>query len=338
MAKNFNQTFSPPKQGFHGAFVISLDFELLWGLLDLENPMKYEKAIDGGRKAVYQMLELFQSYNIHATWGIVGLMTRNSIEECMAHQPNVLPCYTQPQMSAYTHLSQLSNYSPKLLFASDIIKHIAMIPFQEIGSHTYSHYYCLEDGQNRDSFRSELNMARNVTCQYNKGLRSIILPRNQFNPLYADILKESGFKNYRGTEKTWFYTACDRKRQKSIIRRSARILDNYLNIAGYHCYDYSEVKDVYGLNNLRSSRYFRPYSERLSFLEPLRMRRIKNQVKYAAINNKIFHMWWHPYSIGNHTAENISILEEIMLYYQDMHKRYNMNSYNMGELGEMLET
>ena len=331
---NRNKELAKKQQG---SFVISLDFELLWGMLDLENIGRFEKAVKGSRNAVKAMLDLFQRYGIHATWGIVGLMTYSDIESCIASQPEKKPHYTQSKMSAYLHLNQLSGCDPELLFAPAVIRQIASYPGQEIGSHSYSHYYCLEEGQDREAFQQDVQMAREVTLPYNGQLKTIILPRNQYNPQYADILLNNGFQNYRGTEDTWFYRACGRKRQKSVIRRGARILDNYLNIAGHHCYDYTEVKDENGLNNIRSSRYFRPYSPKLSFAEPLRIRRIKAQMRYAAKHHMIFHMWWHPYNMGVHTQENLKNLEEILRFFGKMKEQYHMRSVNMGELGDQLQ-
>ena len=321
----------------HGTMVISLDFELLWGLLDTPRPMAYKDSVIGGRKAVPAILALFEKYRIHATWGVVGLMARGSIEECRRNQPAILPDYCDVGLSSYSHFDALAGIDGELLFAGDLIGAIKNTPYQEIGSHTYSHFYCLEAGQKKEAFDSDLEMNRAAMCEYAGRIKSIILPRNQYNPAYADILKENGLKNYRGNENTWFNRPCDRKRKNRLLRKCTRLLDNYLDIFGHHCYPYSEIKNENGLNNIRSSRFFRPYTTALRFLEPLRIRRIKKQMRRAAKGKMVFHLWWHPHNFGTNTEQNLKNLESLLQYYEYLNARYRMQSLNMGELGDLLE-
>ena len=57
-----------------GTLVVSLDFELFWGMLDVCTLDEYRENVLGGRKAIPQMLQLFEKYNIHATWAAVGFL------------------------------------------------------------------------------------------------------------------------------------------------------------------------------------------------------------------------------------------------------------------------
>lgn len=56
-----------------GQFVISLDFELLWGVRDHSNKQAYGQNVLGARDAVPRMLELFEGHGIRATWATGGL-------------------------------------------------------------------------------------------------------------------------------------------------------------------------------------------------------------------------------------------------------------------------
>ena len=49
-----------------GTLIISLDFELFWGMLDVCPLEKYQDHVLGGRKAIPGLLALFQKYGIHA--------------------------------------------------------------------------------------------------------------------------------------------------------------------------------------------------------------------------------------------------------------------------------
>lgn len=50
-----------------GAFVISLDFELLWGVRDHADRSSYGRNILGGRAAIPRMLDLFERHGVRAT-------------------------------------------------------------------------------------------------------------------------------------------------------------------------------------------------------------------------------------------------------------------------------
>lgn len=320
----------------YGSLVISLDFELMWGILDHDDPMDYKENIAGVWETIPEMLRLFEKHHIHATWGIVGLLANRDLAECRNNIPELLPGYADTNLSAYAHFGELEKYDTKCICAPELIEQIAHTKHQEIGTHTYSHYYCAEKGQSEKEFRRDLQKAREVLTPYSGCVRTLIFPRNQLNRKYTDAIGGAGFMNYRGNEEMWIYASCATNKFKVWIQRALRLLDSYIGITGHNCYDYSDIPDAHGLNNIKSSRFFRPYSKKLFFLEPIRMRRIKKQMKHAAIHHQVFHLWWHPHNFGVNRKENFRNLNEILEYYDFLKERYGMKSLNMGELGESL--
>lgn len=319
----------------YGSLIISLDFELIWGILDHADPMKYKNNIEGAWDVIPRMLRLFEKHQIHATWGIVGLLANKSIADCRRNMPEILPKYADENLSTYSHFKKLERVSVKYLCAPELIRLIADTKYQEIGSHTYSHYYCAEKGQSKEEFKCDLRKAKealNFNCE---NVRSLILPRNQLNEKYKDVMRAEGFVNYRGNEKMWIYQPCELKKYNSVIRRLLRLMDHYISISGHNCYNYSEISDGQGLNNIRSSRFFRPYSRQLAFLEPIRMHRIKRQMRHAARYHQVFHIWWHPHNFGTNVEKNFRNLIKLIRYYELLNKRYGMRSLNMGEVGNI---
>lgn len=319
----------------YGSFVISLDFELMWGILDRSDPMDYKDNVLGAWDVIPKMLRLFEKHHIHATWGVVGMIANKSIEECVIAPPKRFPDYADKNLSSYSHLDELKGCDTRYIFAPELIKKIADTKYQEIGSHTYSHYYCSEEGQSGKAFQCDLAKAREALKPYKENVKSLILPRNQINKEYMEVIRTEGFVNYRGHETMWIYEPCGVKKSKGIIRRILRLADHYICLSGHNCYGYDEIKDDNGLNNIKSSRFFRPYSKVLSFLEPLRMHRIKSQMKYAATHHMVFHMWWHPHNFGVNKKENFRNLVEIINYFELLREKYGMKSLNMGEVGEI---
>ncbi len=84
-----------------GALVISLDFELYWGVRDKRSLAQYGRNILGGRKAIPRMLDLFAERDVGATWATVGFVFCGSKDELMEVRPPLLPHYADPRLSAY---------------------------------------------------------------------------------------------------------------------------------------------------------------------------------------------------------------------------------------------
>jgi peptidoglycan/xylan/chitin deacetylase (PgdA/CDA1 family) len=95
------------------------------------------------------MLELFQHYQIHATWATVGFLLCRDRSELLAAVPNTLPQYEDDALNPYTHLYEVGNAEEDdpFHFAKSLVDLIVDTPGQELGSHTFSHYYCLEPGR-----------------------------------------------------------------------------------------------------------------------------------------------------------------------------------------------
>jgi hypothetical protein len=87
----------------NGIFTISLDFELYWGVRDKKAINDYESNLNGVKKAVKGMLELFERYDIHATWSAVGFLFADSVEELKVHSPRKKPSYSNVNLNPYIY-------------------------------------------------------------------------------------------------------------------------------------------------------------------------------------------------------------------------------------------
>lgn len=317
-----------------GRFVVSLDFELLWGVFDHETKDTFSKRILGARDGVPQLLDLFQKYDIHATWGVVGLLFAENANEMREYFPKIKPNYSNAKLSAENHLKSVGKNENEdgFHFASSLIDKILHSKNQEVGSHTYSHYYCKEEGQNTETFQSDLESAQKIAKdKKNITLKSLIFPRNQFLNEYIKVAKKCGFETIRGNSKHYAYN------NSTLVARAIRLIDSYVNICGLKCY---KTEDCYGdgIFNIPASRFFRQYDNRLRILEGLKLSCIKQQMKHAAKRGKVFHFWWHPHNIGLNTEKNLQQLEEIFKFYVKLNKQYGFESKNMKELSEEIYT
>lgn len=318
-----------------GIFVTSLDFELYWGIRDKQTIQQYEENLLGVYNAVQQVLDVFKDYGIHATWATVGFLFFESIDHLKQHIPNTLPNYVNSALSPYKYISESKTLDKAFHFAPELIKLIHLQPGQEIGTHTFSHYYCLEAGQSFEAFKDDISSAIQLARSKNFQLKSLIFPRNQCNSDYLSMLHEMGISCYRGNERHWIYKAANGQTAGETCR-VLRLLDTYFNFSGYHTYSPQELRKEKPFN-IPSSRFLRPYSKRLSLFDPLRLRRITKAMDDAALNHKIFHIWWHPHNFGSNTEQNIVFLKKILNHFRRLQEHYGMSSLNMGELSDFLD-
>jgi peptidoglycan/xylan/chitin deacetylase (PgdA/CDA1 family) len=315
-----------------GIFVISLDFELMWGIRYARKVPGYRANILGVRKAIPAMLNLFREYEIHATWAAVGLLFFSNKVDMVRGRPQVKPAYENSEFSSHNDMEAVGpdESHDQYHFGYSLIQMIRSFPGQEIGSHTFSHYYCLERGQDEASFRADLKAANQAAQAMGLQIQSLVFPLNQINMMYLKICADSGIKCYRGTEKTWFY-AGGGKEDESLVRRAHRLFDAYVNISGHNTY---RLEHTNGIVNLPASRFLRPYHPRLAALDGLKFQRITTGIRHAARHAKIYHLWWHPHNFGTYLDENLTFLRRIFDFVSEMRNQYGMRSLGMGEASQ----
>lgn len=308
----------------HGNFVISLDFELIWGLAGWQKEQidTYIPNLQNATKALKSIVDTLSKYNIKCTIGYVGFMIYHNAEELSNHLPNHVPQYYDMIFSSIHSLIPLIEtvYPQELFFCPDIIEGLKGNQLIELASHTLSHYYCLEEGQNIKAFEADIEKAQ----EKGEGkLRSIIFPRNQVSEEHLIICRKYGFTHYRGNINSYLYKA-RKTASRYTLAGALRLLDTYINISGHHCFKPTNKEN--GLKNIIGSCFLRPYSSKLKKLEKLKLARIKSSMLYAATHNQTFHLWWHPHNFGLNLQENIQELEEICKYYKKLKETYNFTS------------
>lgn len=314
----------------NGTFMVSLDFELFWGMLDVCALEAYQENVLGGKKAIPQLLQLFEKYGIHATWATVGFLFADNYEEASRFFPSLRPGYSDPALDGYAWFDKIgkNEETAPCFYAPGLLDRIAGTTGQEIGSHTFCHYYCREKGQTVAEFEADMRAAREIAAAKGYNVTSVILPRNQCEPEYTDVLRKVGFTAYRDEENDWIHE----KIKFRPLLRALRLLDVYFPLTGKGGY-VPKCED--GIWNLVGSRMYKPIFPKLKAFEGLKLRRIKKQMLHAAKKGLTFHLWWHPHNIGVRTEEHLQQLEEIFRYYTQLKETYGMQSLNMQEATQL---
>ena len=319
-----------------GALVISLDFELHWGVRDKCAPGgSYRENLLGARAAIPRILDLFEEFDVAATWAAVGFLFAKSKREREEFSPALRPQYTDSRLDAYNEPTGEGEGDDPLHYALSLIKEIQSRAKQEIATHTFSHYYCLEPGENREAFTADLRSAVAIAKHHSIDLRSMVFPRNQFREGYEDVLLESGIACYRGNERSWMYRPRPRN-QETVAVRAPRLLDTYVSLSGPKIVRWDEVLQPNGICNVRSSMFLRPYSARRKGLESARLRRITGGIQAAAEQRGIFHLWWHPHNFGAQTEQNLRFLRSVLEAFSTCRRTYGMQSLSMAGVTDLV--
>ncbi len=345
-----------------GCLTISLDFELHWGgfekwpldarrktldlsskTLDIRNKAThkeqtyYNQYFLNTRRVIPGLLKLFERHKVHVTWATVGMLMHNSRAALLMNAPVDRPTYDAMELSAYNYINRHGigedEAADAFHFAPSLVRQILSTPYQELGSHTFSHYYCNEAGQTLDQFRADLQAAQHVAGEYGHSLRSLVFPRNQFNDDYLKVCYEEGFRTVRSNPVDWFWNIDTR--EETAWKRLNRGLDAYFSLGDKNTYPVEALRAEPGLPiSIPASRLLRPHRPKELFLNRLKVKRIVQEMNNAARHGEVYHLWWHPHNFGHYPDQCLEELQVILTHYSQLNKTYGWESLSMGELAD----
>ena len=312
-----------------GALVISLDFELLWGVFDKVEWKDKITYFENTKKVIPEVLNLFEKYRIACTWATVGMLFNENWDDWNSNIPGITPAYSNKNLSAYNYGNSIqTKETENLCFAPELIRLINKTPGQEMGTHTYSHYYCLEEGQGLRSFEDDLKKSLELADNFDCKIKSLVFPRNQFNQEYLSLCKKLGINNVRSNPKSWYW---QNTQKDSLQQKVFRTGDAYFG-KNNKSYPIQEIESGDNIPDCQmASRLFRPYSNR-KIAEKLKIKRIKSEITKAAKEGEVYHLWWHPHNFGAQPLKSLEQLETILKHYEYCKNKFNFKSKTMGGL------
>jgi hypothetical protein len=314
-------------------FLISLDFELFWGVVDSQTMASYGRNVESEWTVVPQLLSLFQRYGVRATWATVGMAMCRDYSEWQQLRPAVFPGYSGTRHCTYS-VDRLVREYPKLFFARPLVEQIMSFPGQEIATHTYSHFFCGDSRATPEQLAADLACAKTIASDMHLIYRSMVFPRNQVVESFLPVLVDAGIKVYRGNANHWLY------RNGNFVAggkagRAVRLADAWLPLTGART---TKPMTVDGLVNVPASFFLYPCTRQLEMLEPIRLLRLKQCMTAAARSDGIFHLWWHPHNFGANHDRNLAFLGALLEHYARLHDQYGMTSVCMEDFAPMVKT
>lgn len=170
-----------------GTVVISVDAELGWGFNDRNDPPI--DRVEAGRQGWAKLLELFEFFEIPATWGIVGHLFLDSCDGFHGSHP-LGPDWFNNERGAWQD-------RPDLRFGGELIETLLESSVDhDIGCHTFSHVLFDESSINPSTAIYELDAAAIAAERYGIDFESIIFPRNIVG--FLEQVADAGITTYRG--------------------------------------------------------------------------------------------------------------------------------------------
>ena len=312
------------------AFIVSLDFEQHWGLYDHSTVDDCRRELDGGRQAIPRILERFEKAGIHASWATVGLLLCEGREDALREYPDHPP-YRELDVRVRDVIERSgeSERHDPYHYAVSLARQVASVPGQEVATHTFSHFYCLEPGPSVDDFENDLRAAKRIASRHGLDLTAIVFPRNQYTAAHVAACRRQGIKAFRGNPDAAPYAPRTDDATTSWTRL-ARLADAYVELVPSDKI-LSRPVDEGGIVNVPASRFLRPMSRLDRPLKRLRLRRIQREMSRAAEKGACYHLWWHPHNFGTYAEDNFALLDAVLSHFESLRRDRGMVSLNMTE-------
>ena len=330
-----------------GHFVISLDYEIHWGVFDKRSVEAYRENLINVGKVIDRLLELCDKYDVKITFSTVGFLFAKDKSELLKYAPKNKPTYHVEKFSPYPLIDTIGENEEEDPYHYGLsgIKKIINNGNHEIGTHTFCHYYCHIPGQTIEQFDDDINSAKNIAKSIGVDIKSLVFPRNMIDAHKAsdipilNVLKKHGITSFRGKENSIIYNIHTTKFYKNwLIFKVLKFLDAYVSLTGPNTYDVLKINTNTDVVNLPSSRLFRAYSNKFKRFEVFKLKRIKRAMTHAAKKNEMFHLWWHPHNFGAQTDENFKNLEYVFKTYKELNNTYGFQSETMTGLTNKIKS
>lgn len=279
-----------------GRVTISLDTELGWGRIATGGFDEVAEKLDGGKRAIMNLLELFDRYTVPVTWALVGQLFREdpASEASIAHYTNQVTSDEIP-------------WSRDWWRAPDEITAILDSPMEhEIAAHSATHIPY--ESLSRSEARADLERFAEWTVpMLDEAVTTWVFPQNQIAHLHP--LVDAGYTCYRGTPP---FLGVDPSPTAFLPRRT------------------------FGLIDIPASVAFRSYAGRSSLLSAiptsLIVTAMKIGVEHAVHRGRVCHIVLHPKDFARSGASLLAPLESFLEYVVAKREAGCLKIQTMGDL------
>lgn len=310
-----------------GAFVLSLDFELIWGTMDRHGPEGFRAACERERSQVFgSLLALLEEFAIPATWCVLGHLMLDSCAPVNGrkHPEIVRPTHAWHRGDWFANDPCTDEEHDPVFYGRSLVERLldARVE-QEIGCHGFSHVIFGDRGCSRETAASEIRACVDVARALGITPRSFAFPRNRVGHL--DVLREQGFSCFRGPEPTWHMGG----RAAGGVSRAGHLAD----VVSARTPPVVLPRQVHGLIDIPASMlYFPMHGVRRRIPVSRRVSRALKGVDRAAREHCVMHLWFHPTNLADETEAMLGGLRTVFSDVARRRERAELDVLSMGEL------
>jgi len=304
-----------------GKFVISLDTEIAWGWMSfLEQRNSYYPLFEKTQETIVRLLDVFDQYDVAATWAIVGRLLEAKEDRNEYFKHNLEKLFgTVNNETLFEQLPEHYLSFPNLI---DLIKKSKAN--HEVASHTYNHLYT-QNLQNKDSYllTDDIQAMEKLFVEQGLHVESLVFPKNQVG--FLDLIGQSGIKIYRSPDEYWYSKYANK--WVKIFRQ----IDNLFPITP-SVFDVEQ--DKFGTKFIKGSYLFKQHHTGLKKLVPLWVikRKAIKGIKRAIREKKIFHLWFHPFNFAYKTDGHLEVFAEVLKFARKMEDKGDLKICTMRDL------
>lgn len=312
-----------------GVFTLSLDFELVWGALDLHGPSGFRDACLRERAGVVdRLLGLLAEFEVSASWLTVGHLM---LERCDGRHADVArPAHAWSRGDWFADDPGGDETAAPLFFGRSLIERIRACPVpQEIGGHSFSHVIYGDAGCSRAAAESDLDALVAAAAGMGLSLASFSFPRNRVG--HQDALAPRGFQVFRAPEPGWHFHS-----RSALLRRLGHLADVALARCPPAVFPRREADGIVSVPG--SMIYFPMHGLRRFLPVSVRVRRARKGLAEAVRRRGVFHLWTHPTNLADETEAMFGGLRAILSEVRALRERGQMDVRTLGALRPPGET
>ncbi|WP_323170957.1 polysaccharide deacetylase family protein [Natrialba sp. PRR66] len=278
-----------------GTIVLSLDAELGWGFHD---EAVSESFLQDTRRNWRRLCELFDTYEIPATWAVTGHLFLNSCSTAHRNHPAGERCCQESVEGLAAN---------DIWCGAELVREIETAAVDhEIAGHGFTHVHFDHERMDEEFATREIENCVQAAERRGHDLTSFVFPVNRIR--HRDTLEAHGFDCYRGTNQL-------RDSQSTLVRQLTKVSSAVVGKPTPPIVD--PYVDEYGLVNVPASIYLfnfdaeykKPFS---AFGEDPVVRQVKFGVDRVAGTDGVLHLWLHPHNLQ--TPAHYQRLRSIIRY------------------------
>jgi hypothetical protein len=322
-------------------FMMSLDFELLWGSFDSGKHRKFISHFERNganpfqvtRAIVDDLLALFQKYDIAVTWATVGhlMLDHCEMQSGVKHPDMPRAKHSWFPKDWYTHDPCADARTEPLWYGRDMVEKILSAqPKHDLGSHSFSHVIFSDAGCTREVAEAEVRKCVEVARTLNIKMQSFVFPRNEIG--YLDVLPKHGFTVTRERPEFWFFQFRNRA-----VRRMGHMVDDFLAVTPAcgrpKTSDAAEIWVVpvsMFLQSMDGARRLIPARSRV--------RKAVKGIERAIDEQSVFHLSFHPTeNVCFRTEQMFRVLDKILAHAARRRDEGKLQTMTMAEMAGFCE-